>query len=446
MIAAALGQPFMPWQAGIADIAGELDPVSGYPAYDEVFTTVPRQSGKTVLFVAWQIHRCISPRWRHPQRSVFTAQSGKDARDKWLDELYPLIRNSKLFPLVEDMNRGMGNESIKFKTGSNIRLLSTSSSAGHSKTLDQAVLDEIWHDEDDRREQGLRPTMNTRPDPQMLVCSTAGTAASTVYNRKVVAGRQAVTDDLGFGMCYFEWSAPPDWNPEDESTYADIMPAVCPSPPCQCDPAGRWRHTITARRVVSARQSMELPEFLRAYGNIPTIGKDLIVPPENWMRVCNAAAKPKGKLRFALDVADDRSSAAISAYGGDVVELVDHRPGTGWVVERANELLRKHGGVMALDYGGPAGVLADGIDRTHDMTSREVVQACGAMYDAIMQNRVTFRTDPALDAAVEGAVKKSIGDNWVWSRKASLADVTPIMSATLAARGLVEPEPFAVFE
>src|SRR6266704_4497442 len=141
-IGVALRQPFMPHQRLIADIGGEYDSVTGLPAYRIIIVTVPRQTGKTTLFVAFQVHRCISPRWAQPQRSAFTAQSGKDARDKWMDELFPLIRRSKVLkPLVARIYEGMGNEYIRFTNGSLIRLLSTAASSGHSKTLHQAVLD-----------------------------------------------------------------------------------------------------------------------------------------------------------------------------------------------------------------------------------------------------------------------------------------------------------------
>lgn len=414
----------MPWQRYVADVACELDPTTGLPAYREVIVTVPRQSGKTTLFLAWQIDRCVS--WGRPQRSVFTAQTGKDARDKWLDELFPLIRQSKLRPLVAKINEGMGNEAIRFKTGSLIRLLSTSASSGHSKTLDQAVMDEIWHDVDDRREQGLRPAMITRPDAQLLVCSTAGTQASTVYNRKVKTGRSAVGEDSGHGVAYFEWSAPDEWDPDDEDSYWEFMPAL--------------GHTITLDAIRTEREAMEPAEFRRAYGNRPTAGADLIIPTEVWRRVCEPSAKPDGRMRFGLDVAEDRASAAICVSAGDVVEVVDHRAGTGWVVPRANELTDRHNARVALDFGGPAGVLADSLDNCDRLSGREVAQACGALFDDIAEARVTFRTDPALDAAVEGAVKKTIGDVWVWSRKASMADVTPLMAATLARTSTQEPE------
>src|ERR1043166_6947186 len=69
-IARALGQPFMPWQAYVADVGCEIDSATGLPAYREVVVTVPRQSGKTTLFLSWQIDRCLN--WGRPQRSAFT--------------------------------------------------------------------------------------------------------------------------------------------------------------------------------------------------------------------------------------------------------------------------------------------------------------------------------------------------------------------------------------
>ena len=199
---------------------------------------MPRQSGKTTLYLTWQLNRCLSPRWAQPQRSAFTAQSGKDARDKWLDELFPLIRRSRaLKPLVRRIYEGMGNEYIKFTNGSLIRLLSTSTSSGHSKTLHQAVLDEIWHDQDSRREQGLRPAMITIEDAQVLVCSTAGTDASVVLDRKMRKGRAAVEADTGRDVAYIEYSAPDGWDPEDEASIFRVYAGVVPSPAV---PLRRW--------------------------------------------------------------------------------------------------------------------------------------------------------------------------------------------------------------
>jgi hypothetical protein len=71
------------------------------------------------------------------------------------------------------------------------------------------------------------------------------------------------------------------------------------------------------------------------------------------------------------------------------------------------------------------------------MTGRTVLQACAATYDAIIEGTVRFRTDQAFDAAIHGAVRKVVGDMWAWSRKGSVADITPIMAASLALRSTV---------
>lgn len=406
----------MPWQRLVADVGCELTP-AGLPAYREVFVTVPRQSGKTTLFLSWQLDRALN--WGRPQRSAFTAQDGQSAKEKWRDELFPLVESSRLAPLVRKTTVGAADTAMHFKTGSFIRVLSSSASAGHSKTLHQAVMDEVWHDADDRREQALRPAMITIPDAQLLVCSTAGTMASTVYNRKVAAGRKAVAEDTGSGIAYFEWSAPDEWDPDDEDSWWEFMPAL--------------GHTIGPEAIRAEQHDggMTPEDFRRAYGNRPTGAMDLVIPYEVWEKVSQPDVQPTGDHSLGLDVAEDRGSAAIVAFGGGVLELIEHHPGTGWVVDRCNELTAKLGARVARDAGGPAGAL-QGLERCDDLAGKDVVKACGSMYDAVMNELVQFRADPAFNAAVEAAVKRPVGDNFVWSRKHTAADVTPLMAATLA--------------
>lgn len=490
-VAAKIGQPFMPWQRLVADVGGEIDPLTGLPAYREVRVTIPRQSGKTTLFLSWQINRCVSRRWRHPQRSAFTAQTGKDARDKWIDELFPLIRNSQLKNLVSakgsrlEINEGMGNESIRFKTGSIIRLLSTSASSGHSKTLHQAVMDEVWHDTDDRREQGLRPAMITVQDAQLLVCSTAGTEASIVLNRKVETGREAVEADMGSGVAYFEWSAPDDWNPDDEETYFSFMPALCPAPPCRCAPSGEaWRHTITIKALRAERGAMEDAEFKRAYGNVKTGRKDLkwqVISQPDWLALLDESSTAKDPLVFAIDTTPERTFSSIAAVGaradGDLHgEVVDHSDGTSWVTARAVDLnARWKPARWVVDAGGAAGFLIPSLTAAglvvDSMTSRQVGQAYGmfrsaasseeqgqvaesaealtgapgeALSEAYVVPKIKVRLGRhggALAAAVEGAATRRVGDGTTWDRKSTSTVISPLVALTNAVFGFVTREP-----
>lgn len=453
-VAAALHQPYMPWQRMVADVAGEYDPETGIPYYREVIVTVPRQSGKTTLFLSFQVHRCTAPRWSHPQRSAFTAQTGKDARDKWLDELFPLLRKSKLQPVIARIYEGMGNEYVKFKNGSLIRILSSSNSSGHSKTLHQATADEVWHDVDDRREQGLRPAMITIPDAQFLVCSTAGTETSVVLQRKVKAGRAAVKEDTGRGIAYIEFSAPggKDWDPDDTESFYSFHPALCPDPPCRCG-NGEWRHTITIDAILVERAGMELGEFKRAYGNIESSNEaEREIPEAVWKRVQSATAAPTGQLRFGIDANEDRSAGAIVSSGGGVLELLEYRPGVGWMVERAADLALKWDGVVVLDGGGPVAYMADDLKkkgvRVESLGAAEVAECCGRIYDDIADEKVAFSTRgdhwAHMDDAVAGLATRPAGDRTVWSRASSSADICPFMSATLAWSPDGGSEPFVI--
>jgi len=435
----------MPWQREVANVGCEIDPVSGLPAYREVVVTVPRQSGKTTLFLSWQINRCLSPRWRHPQRSAFTAQSGKDARDKWLDELYPLIKASKLNKLQKQMTRGMGNEYVAWRTGSLIRLLSTSSSSGHSKTLHQAVLDEIWHDADDRREQGLRPAMITVRDAQLLVCSTAGTAASVVYNRKVALGRRAVAKDSDHGIAYFEFSAPDGWDPEDEGSYFGFMPALCPDPPCRCGvDDGGWVHTVTLDAIRSERVSMDPPEFARAYGNVPT--PSMVEQPislADWQQTAADRRRPRKSVPvFFLAASLGMRSASIGTafYARNVPhgELADRRPGTDWLVARAAKLHRDFpDAVFAVEAHGAVSALLPelaevGIEPEEFATS-EMGRGCAHVQKLVGDKAMTHSDDPLCVDALAGAVKHDVGDGlWKWSHRRSSTDISPLVAVTEA--------------
>lgn len=446
----------------------------------------------TTLFLSWQVNRCVSRRWAHPQRSVFTAQTGKDARDKWIDELFPLIRNSPLKALVATsgsrlaINEGMGNESIKFKTGSIIRLLSTSASSGHSKTLHQAVMDEVWHDTDDRREQGLRPAMITIPDAQLLVCSTAGTVESYVLNRKVETGRAATLADTGRGVAYFEWSAPDNWDPDDWNSYFTFSPALCPDPPCRCAPPGEgWRHTITLDVLRSEHASMELPEFKRAYGNVMSGASDLqwqVIPKPAWVEAAWPDMPRPEPVAFAVTLSEDRQWASVCAAGpvpesGGLfgVVVVDRRPGTGWVVDRLVELVEKWKPVaVVVDRNGPANSLWTEIEERNTQASmsygatsvplvpisaRDKAAAAGALWDGLCGSPapdpetgvmgpdpkvVRHRDQAELNDAVAAAEKKQASNgSWVFDPMTTDPVVAGCAEALFGYRSRTPPVPDA---
>jgi len=439
-MSAQLGTPFMPWQQLCAEVAGELveDDNTGLliPAYRSVVVTIMRQQGKSLWTLAMELDRAIL--WDEPQRIAYSAQTGWDARKKLIDDHAPILTSSPLKGTVQRVLRGAGNEGIIFKTGSRIEVMASSDHAGHGRTIDLACLDELMADTDDRREQAMLPAMATRPSAQLIIVSTAGTEASTALRRKVEIGRAAAEADTGRGVAYFEWSIPDDADLDDPETWWSYMPAL------------GW--TISEEVVAHARTTMSDHEFRRGFANQWVhADRDRIIPAELWDMVQDPTAAPSAPLVFAVDVQPDRSAASIASAGGGIVELIEHRPGVSWVVQRLVDLQTRWGGDVVLDAGGPAGALVEDMEKAGvkvaPLGSAEVVAACARFYDRVADGQVRIRSNPLLDEAVAGLAKRPVGDRFVWSRTTSTADVTPLMAATLALQGPAEvarPAPFVI--
>lgn len=405
------------------EVATEYNPDTGRPYYREIFVTTPRQSGKTTLILVLLLTHLSMLGW---VGAVWTGQDGKSIRKKWIKEIWPRITRSEFAPMCERFRKSNGDEGLDLNNGSYCDLLGSSKEAGHGSTLDGAVLDEIWADTDSRREAALRPAMITNDHAQLLVCSTAGTQGSTVYLAKQRQGRAAVLADEDDGMCYFEWSAPGDgWDPDDEDSWWEFMPAL--------------GHTISVEAIRAERKALseQHGEFERAYGNLTQNEIGFVIDPNLWRNVCtNEAAPDYRKTTIAVEVDRDRSEATI--VGCDInghVELIDYRPGTGWVMARLEELTTKYSGMVCLyDAGGPAAALEGLADAawSRDQTSRDCMKACGMFYDAIEEQICLVRPDVALDLAVEGAAKKKFADAFVWDRDRSSKPVEPLMAASLA--------------
>jgi phage terminase large subunit-like protein len=410
----------MPHQRQIVDTALEVDE-AGRPFYRECVVLLPRQHGKSVLTLAWMLQRAL--RWPDAQRIAYSAQTGFDARRKLLDDFAPMLLHSRFDAVVSKLNRRAGNEGVEFKTGSRIDVIASSESAGHGRTLDLAILDEAFADQDNRREQAILPAMATRPAAQMLLVSTAGTDSSVFLRRKVDAGRAAVLENADRGIAYFEWSASEDADPDDERVWWETMPAL--------------GHTISVDVVRHAQQTMSEGDFRRAYLNQWTVADERVIPAAVWDAVCASDVAPSGRLVFGLDVSADRDAAAlVAADEHGVCELVEARAGTSWLVGRAVELARKWNAPVVLDAFGPAGTFGEAIEAqgvTVDRyASRQVSMACAALFDSVADRRVRVRSSERLSASVAGAHRRVSGDSWFWGRRNAQVDVSPLVALTLA--------------
>jgi hypothetical protein len=148
---------------------------------------------------------------------------------------------------------------------------------------------------------------------------------------------------------------------------------------------------------------------------------------------------------FVYDVSPDGSSAVIAVGGRrddglEHVEIVDHRSGTAWLVDRLVELSERHSPEEIACDGRNASAtqfvakLGDRGVPVEEVTAGEHAESCSGLVNAIRDATFRHLGQPELKTAIKGAAKRSLGDGWLWSRKDSGADISPLVALSLARR------------
>lgn len=409
------------------------------PASYEVAVVAPRQNIKTsTLEIAALTDLFV---FREPLH-VWTAHLF-DTSQKTFKHMSSLIENA---PDYRDLCRwpprtANGDESIELLTGESIEFYARSKRGGRGITARKITLDEaLFLDDGDMG--ALMPTTATIPDAQVRYGSSAGLAESSVLRGLRDRGRPGTGD-----LAYFEWCAP----------HRECGSATCDHkvsrPDCALDDRELWRlanpalgRRISEKRLQQFRESMPPLEFAREFltwWDEPAIG-EIAIPGSRWTALADPHSQIVGRLAFSIDMAPDRGSAAIAVSGKNAaglshVEVVDYRDGVDWVVARAVEVCKNAGvRTICLDAAGPVASLVPDLEgaglEVEKLTVRDVVAACGGLYDDAMSSpaRLVHIGQPALDVAIAGGVKQPSGDAWKWSRKNPSSDICPLVAVTLA--------------
>ena len=328
---------------------------------------------------------------------------------------------------------------MRFATGGRIHFIARSRTSGRGLTGDVLVLDEA-QDLDDDSLGAVLPTISQGPqnNPQTWYLGSAPGPLSVVWHRRRLAGRGGGSPR----SAYLEFSADPGCDLDDRDQWALANPGFG---------ARLLEETVEAERSQMSDE-MFARERLSVSPDLLVAGA--VVPVEAWAACEDAKASFDAVTSapvFAVDVTPDRSFCSIAVAGmrSDglaYVEIVDNRPGTAWVERRLEELRRTwRPARIVADPAGPAGSLLS--EHVEAVGAREHAQACGMFYDLVTGGRMRHRPEPLLDVALAGAVKRDVGDGlWMWSRKSSTVDISPLVAATLALGAIPQTTAVAGFK
>ena len=432
-VAARLGYDPMGWQDHVYDVTLELE--GRLPRYELNVVTVCRQQGKTTGVVAPIIvHRMLHWSETTPQRVVYGAQGVKEARDKWRDEIWPLLVASGYVRLGGlKPTWSLGDAGIRSSaTGSVLTLTGMSEAADHGKTVHLAVLDEAWKMESFAREQAVRPSLVAIPDSQLFIFSTAGEYESVYLRRHVELGRRRVKNGKSreAGASYHEWGLDEKADWEDEKLWPAAVPAL--------------GTTITLKRLRRLKATMPPDEFRRAHLNQwPLHAGAGAIPVTDWdaCRAGPGVAVTGDKLWVAADVPPrGQGGGALAVAGSGVVGIVEKGVGQGWAAAAIRAFRDEHkgrlGGVGFL-RGGALAVTGEALEAEglpvvwYDWAGYS--RGCERLYDDLVNHRVAVQADTALDASVRRAEARDrhLG-SWVWHPRKKDTSVSVLTAATMA--------------
>lgn len=441
-LARTAGLDLDPWQDDLlrASLARRPD---GRWAAVEVGACVPRQNGKGTVVEARQLAGLFIIGDRLTTYSAHQFDTSLEAFNRLL---FLIEDTPELEQEVMRVSRSHGDEGIYLRGRRRIRFRTRTGSGGRGFSGDTMFFDEAMI----LRETmigALVPTLSARENPQLWYLGSA--VDQTVHEHGVAFARIRERGLRGEDplLAYIEFSAMPDADKEAMSPSA--VPADV------LDDHDVWARAnpglgvrVSEEFVGVERQTMDPRTFAverLGIGDWPdtTPASATVIDLQRWRGLVDTRSEISDGLVLAFDVTPERSGASISAAGiradGLVhVEVIDRRSGTRWIPARLAELRKRHQPrAVVCDGRSPAGSLvekcADAGVTVEKLTTEQYVESCGAFFDLVDNELLRHLGGEALETAIRGAAKRPLVDAWAWSRKGSTVDITPLVSATIAA-------------
>lgn len=425
------------WQRDCITDALRIDPETGLWATPRVAVSVPRQNGKGAIIEALELAFILGA-FPDARLLIHSAHEFKTARNAFeriqsLCESYPAFRAAKADRRLV-IKTANAQESITFEGPDGvirtIKFMARSKGSGRGFSADFIILDEA-QELSDQVWAAMLPTISARPNPQVWLF---GTPPDETMNGEVFARLR----DNGIAakdprLAYFEWSAADDEPFDDPKTWAKANPA--------------FPHRIAEATIRDEFLAMGEETFCRERLGMWDGAATLSVIPEDTWAALAGETDPDGRVVFAIDVSPDRQRASIGVAGllADdrvMVQAIENRKGTGWVVPRLKELTERWPYIQVIvDSGGAAASLLPELKRAkvrrvNVIGASDVVRSCGGFYDAAMEGRLSHPDQPVLNEALASARKRPLENAWAWQRKDTTADITPLVAVTFAAYGL----------
>lgn len=467
-LSAAAGQILDPWQCSVVCDILAVDDYGQWAAF-ETCTVTQRQNGKGGIIEALELGGLFL---FGEKLILHSAHEYKTAQEAFLRIKSLIDGSADLSRYVKAIREANGEQQIILMSGARLRFVARSKGSGRGFSGQRNILDEAYAL---TRTQlaALLPTMSAQPNPQLNQFSTVPdpdtmpepdeAVLPAVHARAIEAVRSGTPGRLA----YHDWSVRAEELPKGDPVTEPAVARAYVEMAYETNPA-------LGIRIREEYVSAELPALGAVKYSTERLGlwPDLagpqwtVIPRADWEAAGDPESPRPDPVAFAVTLSTDRQWATIAAAGPRpdglyAVIVAERRQGTGWVIQRLEELIDRWKPVaIVIDAGSPAKSIADeataaGIELT-PITARDVAGAAGAFWDGIagrpapdpetgLMGRdprvVKHRDQPELTAAVAGAMKRTLSAQWAWDQIAAAVDITPVIACSNALWGYMTRPP-----
>lgn len=435
-----------------------------------VIVEIARQNGKTFL------SRIIALFWLYMLRAQLilgTAQSLDIAEEVWNDVIQEAENNPLLKGEIQQVKKTNGKKEFILTGNRRYKVAPTTEKGGRGLSVDLLLMDELRTHLDWKAWSAITPVCLAKPKGIVWSMSNAGTVSSVVLRYLRLSAHKLLGDPDGIcknlemlgnpnddediteevtientDLGWFEWSAAPGRSKFDEEGWAEANPSM--------NLGG-----ISSRSIRGDAQSKPENEFkTESLCQWVETAIDPPFPVGAWeaSKDEESIIAMDSELFWGVDISEDRRHSSIAVCGLRPdrtwhVELVAYRPGVDWLVgwfqDADRQAKYKTFKIACQENGAPISTYSSILGAVENVEivpcgGRNLSGWCGRFYDAVAASSpdselksdvkpVFHRTEPNLDFAANVAATKALGDGaWVFNRKSSPADISPLFACAMA--------------
>jgi hypothetical protein len=404
-----VGITFDPWQDGAGNAILGKRKDSLYAA-EAVVMSIPRQVGKTYLIGAVIFALCLN---NPGTLALWTAHRYPTANETF-QSMKTMVEQPKLRPHIVSATNPGGNGVIRFRNGSRILFGARERGFGRGfqrvgvivfdegQILSQAALDDMI------------PATNTHPNPLVFFIGTPPkpTDPSDVF---LNMRHEALSGESG-DYLYVEFSADEDADPNDREQWAKANPS--------------YPHRTPARAMLRMKRLLGPESFLReGLGIWDRVGGLGVFTAGAWARCFigmsadgDTPLEPDGEP-LAIGIAADLDQTWLS-LGSVIGNAGKHHVGATMRVRadmdadhfitEVKRIQDERKVPVGIDKRGPASFLLPDLEAAGVVLTQlsldDFIQACSDLRAGVEQGTVTHSAYDALDAAVDAATWRRVGE------------------------------------